>query len=71
MARAAAPTLTEPLSAQDIRDLNTAQYKLNQLLQALDKAEAAGRDVTDYRLRRDDLADQVAKIKSVYAAGSA
>jgi hypothetical protein len=60
------PTLAEPLSDQDLRDLNRAGYILNQLLPQLDKAQAAGRDVTDLRLRRDDLADQVGKIKAAY-----
>jgi hypothetical protein len=61
-----APTIAEPLTDQDLRDLNRAQYILNQLLPQLDKAEAAGRDVTDLRLRRDDLASQVAQIKAAY-----
>jgi hypothetical protein len=61
-----APTIAEPLTDQDLRDLNRAQYILNQLLPQLDKAEAAGRDVADLRLRRDDLASQVAQIKAAY-----
>lgn len=60
------PTIAEPLTDQDLRDLNRAQYILNQLLPQLDKAEAAGRDVTDLRLRRDDLASQIAQIKQAY-----
>lgn len=63
---AKAPTIAEPLTDQDLRDLNRAQYILNQLLPQLDRAEAAGRDVTDLRLRRDDLASQVAQIKQAY-----
>jgi len=61
-----APSIAEPLTDQDLRDLNRASYVLGQLLPQLDKAQAAGRDVTDLRLRRDDLADQVAKIKATY-----
>jgi hypothetical protein len=61
-----APTISEPLTDQDLRDLNRAQYILNQLLPQLDKAQTAGRDVTDLRLRRDDLADQITKLKQVY-----
>ena len=61
-----AATIAEPLTDQDLRDLNRAAYILNQLLPQLDKAQAAGRDVTDLRLRRDDLADQVTKIKAAY-----
>jgi hypothetical protein len=63
---AKSPTIADPLTDQDLRDLNRAQYILNQLLAQLDKAEAAGRDVTDLRLRRDDLADQIAKLKVTY-----
>lgn len=63
---AKAPTIPDPVSEQDLRDLNRAQYILNQLLPQLDKARAAGRDVTELELRRDDLADQVAKLKASY-----
>ena len=63
---AKAPTIADPLTDQDLRDLNRAQYILNQLLAQLDKAEAAGRDVTDLRLRRDDLADQIVRLKAQY-----
>jgi len=66
MKLAKTPTIAEPLTDQDLRDLNRASYMLGQLLFQLDKAQAAGRDVTDLRLRRDDLADQVTKIKQVY-----
>ncbi len=67
---AKSPTIAEPLTDQDLRDLNRAQYVLNQLLPQLDKAAAAGRDVTDLQLRRDDLADQVAKLKAAYFPAS-
>ncbi len=67
---AKSPTIAEPLTDQDLRDLNRAQYVLNQLLPQLDKAKAAGRDVTDLQLRRDDLADQVAKLKAAYFPAS-
>jgi hypothetical protein len=60
------PTIADPLTDTDLRDLNRAQYILNQLLPQLDKAQAAGRDVTDLRLRRDDLADQITKLKASY-----
>jgi hypothetical protein len=63
-------SIAEPLTDQDLRDLNRAQYLLNQLLPQLDKAESAGRDVTDLRLRRDDLADQVQKLKAAYFPSS-
>jgi hypothetical protein len=59
-------TIAQPLTDSDLTDINRAQYILNQLLAQLDKAEQAGRDVTDLRLRRDDLANQIAQIKSAY-----
>ena len=65
------PTIASPLTDADLRDLNRAQYVLNQLLPQLDKAQAAGRDVTDLRLRRDDLADQIVKLKAAYFPSSA
>jgi hypothetical protein len=64
------PTVAEPLTDQDLKDLNRAQYILNMMLPQLDKARAAGRDVTDLQLRRDDLADQVLKLKATYYPGS-
>jgi hypothetical protein len=64
------PTVADPLTDQDLRDLNRAQYILNQLLPQLDKAQSAGRDVTDLRLRRDDLADQITKLKAAYFPSS-
>jgi hypothetical protein len=67
---AATPTVASPLTDADLRDLNRAQYILNQLLPQLDKAQAAGRDVTDLRLRRDDLADQISKLKAAYFPAS-
>lgn len=67
---AATPTVASPLTDTDLRDLNRAQYILNQLLPQFDKATAAGRDVTDLRLRRDDLADQVTKLKAAYFGAS-
>jgi hypothetical protein len=66
MASSANPTVADPLDKNDLAALNKAGYLLNQLLAQFDKATAAGRDITDLQLRRDDLADQVAKIKAAY-----
>jgi hypothetical protein len=60
------PTVVDPLDKNDLVALNKAGYLLNQLLAQFDKATAAGRDITDLQLRRDDLADQVVKIKAAY-----
>ncbi len=67
---AATPTIAEPLTQQDLKDLNKAQYLLNQLIPQLEKAAAAGRDVTDLQLRRDDLAAQVQQLKAAYFPAS-
>ncbi len=67
---ATTPTVAEPLTKQDLTDLNKAQYLLNQLIPQLEKAAAAGRDVTDLQLRRDDLAAQVAQLKAAYFPSS-
>ena len=63
---AANPTVAEPLTKDDLSALNRAGYILNQLLSQFDKAKAAGRDITDLELRRDDLAQQVQQIKAAY-----
>ena len=60
------PTIAEPLTKDDLAALNRAGYILAQLLTQFDKAQAAGRDITDLILRRDDLANQVAQIKKAY-----
>ena len=65
------PTIAEPLTKDDLAALNRAGYILAQLLQQFDKAQAAGRDITDLILRRDDLANQVAMIKKAYFPSSA
>lgn len=62
----AAPAFADPLTDADYRDLNKAAYLLNQLLPQIDKAKAAGRDVSEYELRRDDLAQQVDLLKRTY-----
>ena len=63
---AANATIAEPLTKDDLSALNRAQYILNQLLSQFDKVRAAGRDITDLELRRDDLASQVNQIKAAY-----
>jgi hypothetical protein len=66
MVTAKLPTLADPLSEIDLRDLNRAQYILAQLIQKLERAKEAGRDVTDIEIRRDQLAAEVEKLKRVY-----
>jgi hypothetical protein len=66
---AKAASVAEPLTDQDYRDLNRAEYIVNQLLPQLDKARLAGRPVSDLQLRRDDLASQVTQIKGQYYPG--
>jgi hypothetical protein len=63
---AALPQIGSPLTAANGRELNTSEFLLNQLIDALDKAESAGRDMTALRLRRDDIARQVGDLKRVY-----
>jgi hypothetical protein len=67
---AATPTVASPLTDQDLRDLNRAQYIVNVALPFLDKMEAAGRDVTDLRLRRDDIANLIGKLKAAFYPSS-
>lgn len=62
----ALPQVGNPLTSADGRELNRAEYLLNQLIEKLDLATAAGRDVEALRMRRDDIARQVADLKRVY-----
>jgi hypothetical protein len=62
----ASPTAAEPLTKDDLAKLNRAGFLLADLLTQFDKAKAAGRDVTDLEMRRDDLANQVSLIKGAY-----
>lgn len=60
------PTLAAPLTDADYRKLNQAQFMMNQLLTRLDQAEAAGIDVTEQRLRRDDISEQIDRLKRAF-----
>jgi hypothetical protein len=59
-----------PLSQADLKLLNQALYKLSEAVQAMDKAEAAGIDVSDQRLMQQDLLTQLVAIKQTYFPGA-
>jgi hypothetical protein len=59
-----------PLSQADLKLLNQALYKLSEAVHAMDKAEAAGIDVSDQRLMQQDLLTQLVAIKQTYFPGA-
>ena len=64
------PTLASPLTNADLAQLNRALYLINQLQSQFDKASAAGFDVTEMRLRAQDLQTQTESIKAAYFPSS-
>jgi hypothetical protein len=66
MAATAPASLSNPLSARDLADLNSAIYLLTQVVAKIDQAERAGRDVTDLRQIQSDTLQQAMTLKSVY-----
>jgi hypothetical protein len=64
---AAIPSSAGPvLTARDLAQLDSALATLNQLVLETDQAEQAGRDVSVYRARIQDLYTQAMQVKSTY-----
>lgn len=61
--------MDSPLKDADLRNINRALYELNELIDQLDKAERAGIDCTECRLRRDDLVAKLSAVKNEYFPG--
>lgn len=58
------------LRPADLKLANQALWKLEQALHIIDQAERAGIDVSAVRPIRDDVFDQVSRIKAVYFPGA-
>ena len=56
------PTNLQPLTKTDLANLQKAAYELNQALLELEKAEAAGLDMTEEKLR---ITHQKARIEAI------
>lgn len=62
---------SEPvLKPGDLKLANQALWKLEQALHIIDQADRAGIDTTSVRQIRDDIFDQVSRIKAVYFPGA-
>ena len=66
---AAPPPPTSPLSAAHLKLLNQALYKYSEAVQAMDKAEAAGIDVSNQRLIQQQALAKTTAIKQTYFPG--
>lgn len=55
-----------PLTAADLKQLNTSLYVLNQLVEAIEKAKRAGVDCSQVEQMRTDLYEQASRIKREY-----
>ncbi len=62
----AVPPELQPLSAQQLRDMNGALAELNRLERKLQLAEQAGRDCQSERAMMAYLTDQIQKVKATY-----
>lgn len=63
------PITESPLSANDLRELNKAQFLVNAMVEKMDRAERAMTDVSHIREFRQSIADQIAAIKREYFTG--
>ncbi|NBS69655.1 hypothetical protein EBT31_12185 [bacterium] len=61
--------MESPLKESDLKTINKSLYLLNELIEAIEKAECAGIDCTEQKLRRDDLTQKLLAIKNAYFPG--
>ena len=60
------PNVGTPLSTQDLRLLNQAEYLNNDAISKIDAMERAGGDVSELRLAQQTVAQNIASIKAEY-----
>lgn len=58
--------MDSPLNETHRRDINKQLAELNGLLQEIEKAERAGVDMTEARMRRDHIYQYLTAIKAEY-----
>lgn len=61
--------MDSPLKDTDLRNINKALYKLNDMIPAIDKAETCGIDCMEIKIRRDDMVAKLNALKSAYFPG--
>lgn len=61
--------MDSPLKDIDLRNINKALYKLNDMISAIDKAETCGIDCMEIKIRRDDMVAKLNSLKSAYFPG--
>lgn len=61
--------MDNPLKDSDLKNINRALFNLNELLSELERADKAGIDISEHRLRRDDLEAKLMGLKNAYFPG--
>lgn len=61
--------MESPLKEEHLKLINKSLYRLNQLIEAIEKAKCAGIDCVEADIRRQDLTAKLLAIKGSYFPG--